>query len=231
MIWGPLSPTHSFHLPLACAAMIFDRILEDSLNFVRRLLWARQNPKRAVTARPFHPTRTLESDHGIVSLLEGRDTPRAIRTWLYSPKRRELNAARMVATTPAMDLHLYCDFLGPLPQAKTPQAEDERKAIAARRERGESVPSHRIQIFKASHFLNKEGFYDYELVFWQDRDCFLSQGPDPNKAAQILMDHLAKQCLKVGEPLTYKTEDWQELLDRVWSEVKAALLEQPSAAS
>lgn len=210
--------------------MIFDRIFEDSLGFIRRMLWSSSEEADGGSQKPFQPARTLESDNGIISLLEGRDTPRAVRTWMYSPKRRELNSAHMVASNAAMDLHLYCDFLGPLPQAKTPKAEDERQSIAVRRQRGEVVPSHRIQIFKASHFLNKDGFYNYDLVFWQDRDFFMAQGPSPDRIAQITTDHLAKRCLTVGEPLKFKSEDWEQTIETVWNEVKSALLAKQHSA-
>lgn len=127
--------------------MKFDRIFEDSLGFVRRTLWARSDTS-GNTRQPFTSITTYSGEHGIISLLEGRDTPRAIRTWLYRPKRRDMNSAKMVAKSTEMDLHIYCDFLGPLPAAKTPKAEEEREATKARRQRGATVPTYRIQVFQ-----------------------------------------------------------------------------------
>lgn len=203
--------------------MIFDRIIEDSLGFIRRTLWS-QAVEHDACQSPFKSMHTFEGDHGVISLLEGRDTPRAVRTWMYSPKHRELNSARMVANARSMDLHIYCDFLGPLPNVTTPRAQEERDAIAAKRQRNETVPSHRVQIFKASHFLNTDGFYDYDLVFWQDRSFYIEGVSNINKIAQSMMDKLARRCLTLGKPLQFKAEDWEETLDKIWNEAKLEVI-------
>lgn len=210
--------------------MIFDRILEDSLGFLRRMLWSKTGKPEACRP-PFQSMRTFEGEQGVISLLEGRDTPRAVRTWMYCPKRRELNSAQMVAQSNSMDLHIYCDFLGPLPHARTPRADEERETIANQRQQGKNVPSHRIQIFKASHFLNGDGFYDYELIFWQDRDFYVQGVSDLNKIAQVAVDRLARHCLMLGEPLKLKADDWPEIIDNIWSEVRSEVMSKVAAAS
>lgn len=200
--------------------MKFDRIFEDSLGFVRRTLWARSDTSGS-TRQPFISVKTYPGEQGIIYLLEGRDTPRAIRTWLYRPRHRDMNSAKMVAKSVEMDLHIYCDFLGPLPVANTPKANEEREAIKARRQRGETVPSHRIQIFQASHFLNAEGLYDYNLVFWQDRDCYITEkAPPPNNIARVLTDRLARRCLQIGQPLNMKAKAWESLLNELAEEIR-----------
>lgn len=203
--------------------MIFDRISEDSLSFIRRLLWSRSKQGKQCP-KPFSSVKTITGEQGIISCLEGRDSPRAVSSWLYSPRRRDLNSAKMVAQKMSMDLHLYLDFLGPLPQANTPQAETEREAIKARRARGESVPTHRIQLFKASHFLNTEGFYNYELVFWKDCDLFLADALKPDRVAHILASRLAQACLLIAVPLELEADQWEITLEKTWQEVKAEIM-------
>ena len=203
--------------------MKFDRILEDSLGFTRRMLWAKSGKSKTVK-QPFRSIRTVPGEQGIASLLEGRDTPRAVRTWMYSPRRRDLNAARMVTTSATMDLHLYCDFLGPLPNIKNAQTQEELEQIQIRRDRGKPVPTHRIQIFKASHFINPDGFYDCDLVFWKDCDFFVHRAFELNRLARITTDRLAKSCLKFGAPLEFKAEDWEPILAQVWEQVKQEAL-------
>lgn len=210
--------------PKGVIAMIIDRIFEDSLGFVRRLLWSRADQGKHCP-KPFSSLQTIAGEQGLVARLEGRDSPRAVSSWLYSPRRRDLHSAKMVAHKTPMDLHLYLDFLGPLPQANTPQAEEEREVIQAKRSREESVPTHRVQIFKASHFLNAEGCYNYELIFWQDCDLFLGQSLKLDRLAQILASRLAQQCLKIGNPLDLKPEQWQVTLDEIWNGIKAEALE------
>ncbi len=203
--------------------MIFDRISEDSLGFIRRLLWSRSNQGK-YCPQPFSSSKTITGEQGIIARLEGRDSPRAVSSWMYSPRRRDLNSAKMVVHKTPMDLHLYLDFLGPLPQANTPQAEDEREAAKARRARGESVPTHRIQVFKASHFINAEGFYNYDLIFWQDCDFFLGDTLQPDRIAQILGSRLAQACLKIAVPLDMDADQWQVTIDKTWQEVKAEIM-------
>jgi hypothetical protein len=200
--------------------MMFDRILEDSLGFIRRLLWSKSGAKS--TKRPFRSMHQLEGEFGIIYLLEGRDTPRAVRTWMYSAKRRNLNSAQMVATSVPMDLHIYIDFLEPLPDAKSPKAKEERESRHAKRSRGETVNTHRLQILKASHFLNASGFYDYTLLYWKDVDCYIV-GKKADVVASKLADKLAYKCLDIAVPMKLEAEEWGTVVEEVWADLKGQL--------
>jgi len=205
--------------------MLFDRVLEDSLGFIRRMLWSKKGDNS--TTKPFQPTQSIPGEFGIIHLLDGRDTPRAVRTWMYSPKR-VLNSAQMVASSVPMDLHIYVDFLGPLETNTTPSAKQEREAIAKQRQQGLSVPSHRLHLLKASHFLNKDGFYNYDIAFWQDVDLYppnsgLSQKV-LNKAAILFTDALAFKCLEIASPLKYKPEDWEPVVEEIRAQTLAKLV-------
>ncbi|MBE7380849.1 MAG: hypothetical protein F6J95_005515 [Leptolyngbya sp. SIO1E4] len=199
--------------------MLFDRTIEDSLGFIRRMLWARGDSKD--TRKPFQATKSIAGEFGFIYLLEGRDTPRAVRTWMYSPKRQHLNSARMVANSVSMDLHIYMDFLGPLPKVITPKVLADRKKVEEQRQQGISINTHRLQILKASHFLNADGFYDCELVFWKDLDCYppqeitLSKKLTEKAIAIKLTNALAFKCLDLASPLSLKTEEWAEVVDEV----------------
>ncbi|MEM6521447.1 MAG: hypothetical protein AAF892_02125 [Cyanobacteria bacterium P01_D01_bin.71] len=208
--------------------MLFDRILEDSLGFIRRKLWSDKAHSESIK-KTFQPTQTISGEFGVIHLLEGRDTPRAVRTWMYTPKRQKLNAAQMVATSTPMDLHIYIDFLGPLPHNTTPSAMDERALQASQRQRGVSVPTHRLQILRASHFLNAEGFYSLELVHWQDVDCFPpvhSQLADKaaDKIALLVADKLAFKSLEVAQPLKLSSETWSQIVDKALAEATAKVV-------
>ncbi|MEO1352105.1 MAG: hypothetical protein AAFW84_25430 [Cyanobacteria bacterium J06635_15] len=211
-------------------AMLFDRILEDSLGFIRQTLWSREG--EATTNQPFQITKSIDGEFGFIHLLDGRDTPRAVRTWMYSPRRQKLNSAKMVVVSTPMDLHIYMDFLGPLRDTQTPKAIEKKKEITEKRQRGISINTHRLQILKASHFLNADGFYDCELVFWQDIDCYpfphlnLPKGITAKAIATKVADTLAFQCLDIAAPLKMKTEAWEavacETMGMVQSNLRAA---------
>lgn len=209
--------------------MLFDRILEDSLGFIRRKLWSEKVDP--VAKKPFQPTKSISGEFGIIHLLEGRDTPRAVRTWMLTPKRQKLNSAQMVATSTPMDLHIYTDFLGPLPNNTTPSATEERGKAGSQRERGLSVPTHRVQLLQASHFLNGEGFYSSEVLHWQDVDCYPPTGSNlppkaANKIAMRFTDALAFRCLEIAKPLKMPEPEWHQVIDEVLAEVKKKLLTQ-----
>jgi len=209
--------------------MLFDRILEDSLGFIRRKLWSEKTD--TVVKKPFQPTKSISGEFGIIHLLEGRDTPRAVRTWMLTPKRQKMNSAHMVATSTPMDLHIYTDFLGPLPHNTTPSAMEERGKAESQRQRGLAVPTHRVQLLKASHFLNSEGFYSSEVLHWQDVDCYPPEGSNlppkaVNKIAMRFTDALAFRCLTIAKPMKMSAPEWTQVIDEVLAEVKAKLLTQ-----
>lgn len=192
--------------------MIFDRIIEDVLGFIRRLLWWRSGKDTSIK-KPFASMRTIDGVTGVIMLVEGRDTPRAIRSWIYSPKRINLNSTKMVAGQALQDLHIHLDFLGPIAQRK---AATLLESPAPQRKPGARQDTHRLQILKASHFLNQEGFYDYELVFWQDCDFYLPIQMTPDRLAQIAVDKLAYACLNVANPLELTQENWEAMVQEIW---------------
>lgn len=211
--------------------MLFDRIIEDSLGFIRRKLWS--DKTNTEVKKPYQPTKSVPGEFGIIHLLEGRDTPRAVRTWMLTPKRQKLNSAHMVATSTPMDLHIYTDFLGPLPNNTTPSAMEERGKAESQRKKGLSVPTHRVQLLKASHFLNSDGFYSSEVLHWQDVDCYPPEGSNlppkvANKIAMRFTDALAFKCLEIAKPLKMSEPEWTQVVDEVLAETKKRLLAQSS---
>jgi hypothetical protein len=202
--------------------MRLDSILKDVLGFIGRLLQWKANPKDD-KPKPFKSMRTLEGDHGLISLVEGRDTPRAVRSWIFSPKRLHLNSTRMVVKNESNDdLHLYLDFLGPIPGVQTPKSEKEVQTRRASRKAGLPVKTHRVQILKASHFLNDNGFYDYELIFWQDYDFYMPNNLNPDQIARMLIDKLAHNCLKMANPMGLKSEEWDTKVAELWQEMRGS---------
>jgi hypothetical protein len=200
--------------------MIFDRILEDILGFIRRFLWW-QSSKAASIHKPFKSMRTIDGEYCIASLVEGRETPRAVRSWICSPKRLDLNSTKLVVQQSSDDLHIYLDFLGPLPGVDSPKTSEERQARQQQRRLGEKVYTHRLQILKASHFLNENGFYNYELIYWEDFDFYWPTGQQPEFLARLVIDKLAYHCLSQVDVFEISPEDWAMLLRSTWKEVRA----------
>ncbi len=200
--------------------MRFNLILGDILNFIGRLLKWRSNPEDE-KPKPFKSMRMIEGDFGVISLVEGRDTPRAVRSWIYSSKRIKLNSTRMVADMPIEeDLHIYLDFLGPLPGVNTPKSEKEVLARQESRRAGLPVKTHRLQILRASHFLNVDGCYDYDIIFWKDYDFYLPNHLNPDQIARMVIDKLAYHCLRLINPLEINPQEWDDKIFDLWQDMR-----------
>jgi hypothetical protein len=173
---------------------VFDRILGDILDFIRRYLWS-QADSSSVKPKPFEAIqKPIQGSNGVIRLVIGRDTPRATRTWIFSPYNL-VNQSLTHVLYPLDDIHIYLDFLGPLPNApetkKTYWELSQRKA----KEKGEEFLTHRIQILRASHMLNAHGFYDYELLFWKDYDFYRQGLGAAERWAIAAVDRVAHRLL------------------------------------
>lgn len=164
--------------------------------------------------------RSHAGEWGVIHLVLGRDTPRAVRTWIYSPKRWQSSETQKQIQESPHDLHFYLDFLGPLPHLQTQRALDEKQLRENQRRRGLLVPTHRLQILRASHFLNNEGFYDCELIFWGDFDFQLPNSMDAKKEALMVIDKLVAQCLRIPDPLTLTQDDWNQKINGIWNQIR-----------
>lgn len=200
--------------------MLIDRILEDALGFIRRLLWWRSGTTESIR-KPFRSMQMIDGEFGLISLVIGRDTPRAVRSWIYSPKRCDLNSTTPVVRKPSDDLHIYLDFLGPLPSTDPEKLQAERRDRRRKQKQGNRAPTHRVQVLRASHFLNEQGFYNSELIYWVDFDFYWPTTMQPETLARITIDRLAYYCLKQTDVFALSDDDWAVLLQQTWHEVRA----------
>jgi hypothetical protein len=200
--------------------MLIDRILEDALGFIRRLLWWRSGTAKSIH-KPFRSMQVIDGEFGLISLVIGRDTPRAVRSWIYSPKRCDLNSTNPVVRKPCDDLHIYLDFLGPLASTDPQKLHAERRDCQCTQKQGNRAPTHRVQVLRASHFLNEQGFYSYDLIYWVDFDFYWPTTMRPDTLARITIDRLAYRCLKQTDVFELSDDDWAMLLQQTWREVRA----------
>lgn len=205
--------------------MLFGRLLEDRLSFVGRLLWFKE--KKTVKGKPFQPVQSIDGEFGFITLLEGRKTPRAARTWMYTPKRQPHQSGRKVASSVPMDIHIYMDALQTSPEAVPLDKLVQHDQAAEPLQQSSGIYTHRIHVLKASHFLNAKGFYDYELIFWQDLELALGKGSAlvQRRYAETLAikitDILAHRCLDIPWPLDMKREDWEAMVGELMTHVHA----------
>jgi len=87
--------------------MFIDQLIQDALNFIKRLIFWRSNRKKEAARKPFTAMRTHTGEWGIISLVIRRDTPRAVRTWIYSPKRWSHSETKKKGKEIPQYLHFY----------------------------------------------------------------------------------------------------------------------------
>jgi hypothetical protein len=174
--------------------MEFDRILVDILDWIRRSLWWRRRQRRL--SKPYEILKSSRGKLGLLKLVE-RDTPRAVRTWVFTPYRTgEPKKDALI-----QDVHLCLDHLYPLDGEKKGGDLDQKQF----KYRG-LVLTHKVTFLKASHFLNKDGSYNGSTIFCEGYD-FLGSSPHQmrDRYAVPTLDDIAAQ-LKEFPPASF---DWQ----------------------
>ena len=151
-----------------------------------------------------------------------------MRTWMYSPKQQHRDSTQpMAAASVPGDLHIYMDALAATSSEKLFAAMSKERQTAIPLQQIGELNTHRIQILKASCFLNAKGFYDYELIFWQDLALVLVQGSPlaqqrhAETLAIKLTDILAHRCLDIPHPLGLKREEWEAIMAKLMVPVHA----------
>ncbi len=171
--------------------MRVDRILIDVLDWIGRVLSWKQDKQAAI--KPYDVLKQYRGKQGILKLV-ARDTPRAVRTYIFSPfPDGETNRKQ-----PKRDLHICLDHLqDDVPSRR--QANHSRQK--ARRRLGNS---HRISIFEASRFLSKDGTYHTMQIYTADFNL-LGNGLYRDQFAIPIVDDLAM----LMKEFPVDTIDWQ----------------------
>ncbi|MEM9451665.1 MAG: type II secretion system protein [Cyanobacteria bacterium P01_E01_bin.6] len=155
--------------------MQFDRIFNDIVDWIRRILW-KQRERQA----PYEIYGRKPSPFGTLCLIS-RDTPRACRTWVFMPKRTTTISSKQ------RDIHLCLDTLSPLDKAKASAEHVDCSHVV-------QTLTHKISIFWASHWLHADGSYDIETI-WEGFYDLQGRSEYPDKMAIAVLDNLAALLL------------------------------------
>jgi hypothetical protein len=153
--------------------MKLDRIVLDFLVWIKEQFW------KAPSGSPvyfYEEIARFDSSRGYLKLVR-RDTPRAIATWVFIPKRNvDLDNLKHQFEHSKLDkykydLYICCDHLFSLPElgnssAKKHKTKPPQQQITSRR----SIKSHKISVLLISHFLYKDGTFQSLEVFSQEYD-------------------------------------------------------------
>jgi hypothetical protein len=167
----------------------FDRLFLDLFDWIRRSLYWRSN---RATQKPYEILRVDRGKLGILKLVQ-RDTPRATRTWIFTPYPK-FEEGSFKARQHLKNYHICLDHLYPL----TGQAV--RRDIQRW--------SHRVSILEASRSLNSDGTYDTNTIFARAYD-FTGQGQYRDRWAISCIDSLAATLSQWGP----QSVDWHMELE------------------
>lgn len=152
--------------------MLFNRIINDIVDWVRRLLYWQKNE---IKHKPYKVIEAHQGIHGLLRLVE-RDTPRAVMTYIFTPK--PTSGTNVVNNL--FDYHICLDHLwavdtaglhvksfalnNNIPSFK-PLVKKPSRPLSALGE-----PSHTVTILKASRWLDNNGDYQTEVVYYKQFD-------------------------------------------------------------
>lgn len=159
--------------------MHIGQLLKTLIEWIKRLLWS----YRGKVPKPYVAIREKQYPLGLLKLVEGRDTLRAIRTWIICPQDQDPrnNRTEKRGDRPR-DIHIYLDFIGSIEgQNRSPKGPTEFSPTA----------THTITILRASHRLNYDGTYDYEHLFSGHYDFQGQMITAAEVQARIACDRLA----------------------------------------
>lgn len=170
--------------------MKFDYLLIDFAQWLKSLLWQRKDESKA---RPYEVISSNRGKYGILSKVI-RTTPRAVSTYVFVLYRYKQDKAAI------RDFHICLDHLGAI-EGQSTQPYNRKY-------------THRISVYSASHFLDKNGSYDLEVLFSQDYDLQL-QSPYRDRLALVVMSKLASY-IKEFDP---RSIDWRFEIESVVKEL------------
>ena len=182
--------------------MRIGQLLKTLLEWIKRLLWS----YRGKVPAPYVSLREKQYPLGLLKLVEGRDTLRAIRTWIICPKDTDQDGKGVADRNAPMDIHIYLDFVG--------SVEGHNRSHPIPQE-WSATATHTITILKASHQLNLDGTYNYEHLFSGQYDFQGQMITAAEVQARITCDRLA--ILRGMRPIPDLT--WADEVEEVYRQI------------
>jgi hypothetical protein len=163
---------------LSSKDMKLDRIVLDFLVWIKEQFW------KAPSGSPvclYEEIARFDSSRGYLKRVK-RDTPRAVATWVFIPKRNvDLDNLKhqfehSQHNKYKYDLYICCDHLFALTESGNSNKKKQKPQLTQqRRTYTNNIKTHKISVLLISHFLQKDGTFQSFEVFSQDYD-FIKQG-------------------------------------------------------
>jgi hypothetical protein len=172
--------------------MRVDQLFLDLLDWIKRVLVSKQDK---AAHKPYEILKQYRGRQGILKLVV-RDTPRAVRTYIFSPfQETQTNRIQV-----KKDIHICLDHLWQSAQTRSSQ----QNSAKAQKSRSRFANSHRITVFEASRFLNKDGTYDTNQIYSEDLNL-VGKATYRDQLAIPIVDDLAMML----KEFPVNTIDWK----------------------
>jgi hypothetical protein len=174
--------------------MKLDRVILDVLMWVKEQFW--KAPSRS-PVYVYEEISRFDSSRGYLKLVR-RDTPRAIATWVFIPKRNvDLdNLKHQVEQSQSekykYDIYICCDHLFALTEIDSINKRKYKTKLQQKSPNGANrMKSHKISVLLISHFLNKDGTFQSFELFSQDYNLIKQGSLDPHNQASAIVQSVA----------------------------------------
>ncbi len=176
--------------------MKLDRIVLDFLVWIKEQFWKAPNRSPVYL---YDEIARFDSSRGYLKLVR-RDTPRAIATWVFIPKRNlDLDSNILKNQLEhskddkyKYDVYICCDHLFALmPSEKGELKKQKPKQSQPKRIYSSSTKTHKISVLLISHFLQKDGTFESVEVFSEEYDMSKRGSLDIHREAMAIVQSVA----------------------------------------
>lgn len=174
--------------------MKLDRIVLDFLTWIKEQFW--KAPSRSPVYL-YEEIARFDSSRGYLKLVR-RDTPRAVATWVFIPKRNtDLDNIKHPSQPSQVneykhDVYICCDHLFTLPESvktrkKTPNTSSDQERNGYKKR----IQTHKISVLLISHFLNKDNTFESFELFSQEYDLIRQGSRNVHREAMAVVQSVA----------------------------------------
>jgi len=165
------------------------------------LMWVKEQFWKTPSRSPvyiYEEIARFDSSRGYLKLVR-RDTPRAIATWVFIPKRNvdldnvKHQFERSSSEKYKYDIYICCDHLFALTEIENLNRVKPNKAKQSKQKPTYTnrIKSHKISVLIISHFLNKDGTFQSFELFSNDYNLIKQGSLDPHSQAIAIVQSVA----------------------------------------
>jgi hypothetical protein len=163
-------------------------------------MWVKEQFWKAPSRSPvyvYEEIARFDSSRGYLKLVR-RDTPRAIATWVFIPKRNvdldnlKHQFERSNSEKYKYDIYICCDHLFALTEIDNLNRIKHKAKLSKQKVTYTNrMKSHKISVLIISHFLNKDGTFQSFELFSHDYNLIKQGSLDPHSQAIAIVQSVA----------------------------------------